>query len=137
VKKRSTAKVLNRSDFLNIKTDIVEVPELGGNVYVRELNGLSLLKFRDGISELEKVSPDINNYTSARSMALLVSLTACDENGNLIFTQEDANRLVDTNLVVLRRLAEKAMQVSNVPSAISSEVSSNLKNAQADSSTSD
>jgi hypothetical protein len=129
------AKTLSRNDFLNLNTELVEVPELGGNVYVKELNGLSLLKFRDKVAELEKISPEVNTYNSTKLMALLVSLTACDENGNPIFTEDDANKLVDINLLVLRRLSEKAMDVSGVPNAIISEVSSNLKNAQPDSST--
>lgn len=128
-------KILSKGDFFAFKKELVEVPELDGSVYVKELGGKSLLTYRERIEDLQKVSSELDEKNSLELMALLVSLTACDEEGDLIFSETDVKKLADTHIGVLLRLSTKALEVSGMGKAVIDEVADNLKNAQADSST--
>lgn len=130
----SKIKILRRDDFLSIRKELVEVPELGGSVYIRELGGKGLLQYREKIEEFQKQSPELNESNSLDLMALLISLTACDKEGNLIFSEKDVKNLAETHIGVLMRLSTKALQMTGLGNDAIQEVSANLKNAQADSS---
>lgn len=126
-------KILGRDDFF--KMLLVEVPELGGSIYMKSLGGKNLLRYKERIEQLEKTNPEIDAYNALELMAFLVSLVACDETGTAIFTEEDAKLLAETNMFVLQRLSTKALEVSGLPTSAIEEVNSHLKNASKDSST--
>jgi hypothetical protein len=130
-------KVLDKTAFLssssNLKREKVELDI--GIVYVRELSGKALLEYNEKIEELKKDNPEINNSNSLELVALLVSKSACDEKGELLFAPEDVKELMDGSFATLKLLAEKAMVVSGIKQNVISEVTSNLKNAQTGSST--
>jgi hypothetical protein len=132
--KKPAMKMLGRDDFLNFEKELVEVPELEGSVYIRDLGGKSLLKYKERIDELSKINLELDVYNSIEIMSLLVSLTACDENDNLIFTEDDVKKLSEKNLFVLMRLSTKALEVSGMSQNVINEVTSKLKNAPQDSS---
>lgn len=133
-------KVLDRDMFLqagaNLKRELVTI-EGFGSVYVRELGGKSLLVYNEKIEDLQKINPEITPASSVELMALLVSLTACDENGRLLFTAEDVAVLSDNSINVLMTLSQAALRISGVPMNAIEEVAANLGNALPDSSTSD
>ncbi len=133
-------KVLSRTAFLKavnkFKRELVELPELGGAVYVSELDGAGLLSFNERVNELKlKGKKKISHSTSIEMMAYLVSLSVCDENGERLFTEKDAKILARTNLIALLALSTKAMELSGMNSAAVNEVKSQLKKVRKKSST--
>ena len=121
--------ILNRDDFLStshLKRELVEVPELGGAIYVRELNTAQYITFKDKVDEYregEKKSAE----ASVRLMALLVVFSVCNEQGEDLFTVDDVDKLMRLKISVLEKIADKALELSNVNP--NGEVNSNLKNA--------
>ena len=130
----SKAKVLSRADFLsaskNLKRDLVEVPELGGAVYLRELNASQLIAFNERLTALQlKGKKKVTFSTSLELMALLISMSACDEEGNLLFTEADVKTLADNSPNLLLELSIKAAETSGMNSKAIQEVAANLKKA--------
>lgn len=130
-------KYLNRESFLtsstNLKREKVELEE--GTVYVRELSGRALLEYNEKIEELKKVNPELTTSNSLELIALLVSKSACDEKGNLLFNKDDVEALMNNSMSTLKTLAEKAMEVSGLSQSKIDEVNKQLKNAAPSAST--
>jgi hypothetical protein len=124
-------KVLSRADFLaaaaNRKRELVDVPDLGGVVYLRELSAKQILAFNDRLRKLQAESPEVTPSNSVDLMAVLISMTACDAAGGLLFTEEDIQALAENNLNLLITLSAKAMEVSGMGSREIDEVTENLK----------
>src|SRR5687768_15323427 len=101
----SQAVILGREALLapstSLKRKLIEVPSLGGSIWLREISGRGLLEYRDRLEQLKKESSQITASNSLEMMALLVSKTACDENGSLMFTEADVTALADNRPDVL------------------------------------
>jgi len=132
------AKILGRDDLLSnnyLKRELIEFPDLGVSVYMREFSSSQVLQFnariqqyrKDGIKE---TTPEID----LDLMTFAISLSACDENGDLLFSsEEEAKKLKDTfGLTLIDVLSTKALSISglnkNVTAALSSEVADDLPN---------
>jgi len=130
-------KVLSRADFLatsaNLKRELMDVPELDGSVYVRELSAKQVLEFNDRIKKLQTDNPEVTPGVSIDLMALLISMTACDSGGDLLFTESDVRALAEGNINVLINLSAKAMEVSGLNNAAVEEVTAQLKKTEIDS----
>ena len=124
--------VLDRNAFLSssakLKREKVVLDE--GIVYVRELSGKALLEYNQKIEELKKVNPELTTSNSLELVALLVSKSVCDEGGNLLFSKEDVDALMDSSMSTLKLLSEKAMHVSGISQDKIDEVQKQIKNTQ-------
>jgi hypothetical protein len=132
-------KTLSRADFLkakdNLKLEPYDLPELGGAVYLRELGTPQLMAYNDRIKTIGKRGKkDVSPSTSLELMALLVSMSACDEEGNLLFSEKDAATLQYNNPVALLKLSVRIAELSGMANESIQEVAANLKKAQTDSS---
>lgn len=78
----------------NLKTEEVEVPELGGSVRIMELTA--------GRRELWE--PELTNPTSYRVRAALVAFSVVDENGDLIFNADDIEALTRQSFEAIDRI---------------------------------
>src|SRR5687767_2031484 len=111
-------KVLSRADFLsasaNRKRELIEVPELGGAVYLRELSARELFKFNERLHKLQAENSEATPSSSLELMGLMISMTACDAAGGLLFTEADAQALADNNLNILIALSTEALKISGV-----------------------
>ena len=127
-------KVLSRADFLatsqNLKRELMDVPELDGSVYIRELSAKQVLEFNDRIKKLQTDNPEVTPSVSIDLMALLISMTACDSGGDLLFTESDVRALAEGNINVLLNLSTKAMEVSGLNNAAVEEVTEQLKKTE-------
>lgn len=115
--------ILGARDFT---IESMEVPEWGGTVYLRSLKGKGRDAFegsRVRITDDKKVEM-IHDNTRAR----LLSMTLCDEQGNLIFTEEDVETLGEKNAAVLDKLFDVAQRMSGLRPA---DVEAKLKNSAA------
>lgn len=114
-----------------MKREAVPVPELGGTVYISQLYAAQLLDYNEMIQQLKKDGvQDITPSTSLTLMARLVSMAACDENGNPLFTEADAKELIKSQPNVLLTLSTKAMEISGLHSEAVKEVAEQLKKNQ-------
>jgi hypothetical protein len=97
---------------IDLHIESVYVPEWGGTVYVRNLNGKGRDAFegsRIRIKENNKVEM-IHDNTRAR----LLALTVCDEKGVLLFSTEDIEALGEKNAATLDKLFEVAQRLAGL-----------------------
>lgn len=130
------SKFLSREDILNIRdlTPIeVEVPEWGGSVWVRGLNGAERDKFEISCSE-QRGKDTVLNLENIRTK--LVALTVVDENGNRLFNDSDVKELSKKNGAAIVRIFDVAQKLSGLAPEDVEKLSENLKKDLKGSSTS-
>jgi hypothetical protein len=97
---------------IDLQIEAVPVPEWGGIVYVRNLNGQGRDAFegsRIRIKDNNKVEM-VHDNTRAK----LLSLTICDEKGVLQFSEDDVEQLGEKNASILDRLFDVAQRMSGL-----------------------
>jgi hypothetical protein len=80
------------------KLEKVEVPEWGGDVYLRTLSGTERDLFEDGYADQK-----MKNFR-----ARFLALSLCDDNGERLYGDDEASELGTKSSVVLNRLFDKA-----------------------------
>ena len=106
--------MLSRDDIMradDCKTESVDVPEWGGTVLVRALSGSARddweASFVDRSGKKAKVKPqNIRARLAVRSIV--------DENGNRIFSDDDAERLGEKSAAALERIFVAASRLSRI-----------------------
>jgi hypothetical protein len=96
---------LSKSSILSagdVKLDKVNVPEWGGDVYIKTISGLDRDCFEDGYNEQK-----MKNFRSR-----FLVLTLCDEAGARLFTDAEVAELGKKSSLVLNRLFEKAWSLN-------------------------
>ena len=93
------AAILAAGDF---KLDKVNVPEWGGDVFIKTITGLDRDRFEDGYSEQK-----MKNFRSR-----FLVLTLCDEKGERLFTDVEVEELGKKSSLVINRLFEKAWSLN-------------------------
>lgn len=122
-------KILGRDGILGVrdfKIEEVFVPEWDGSVYVRSLKG----KARDAF-EGSRVRVKENNRIEMihdNTRARLLSMTVCDAEGNLLFSEEDVEALGEKNAAALDRIFDVAQRLSALRAA---DVETKVKNSEA------
>ena len=104
-------KTLNRDDIKVVqdkKIVAVEVPEWGGQVFVRNLTG----KERDALEGRAINGLDANNFQNIR--ASMVSQATCDEAGNQVFLPEDVEWLGGKSAIALDRVFSQIQKLSGL-----------------------
>lgn len=86
----------------DVKLDKVNVPEWGGDVFIKTITGLDRDRFEDGYSEQK-----MKNFRSR-----FLVLTLCDEKGERLFTDAEVEELGRKSSLVLNRLFEKAWSLN-------------------------
>ena len=129
-------KILGRDDLLagdTLKRELVPVPKLKASVWMREMSGDHVIEFKRYI---EKLKVDGITETTFEQdieiMKMVISFSACDENGDLLFSSaEEAKGLSKNNLNVLMDLGNKALEITGVTmnsKGLTTEVADNLPN---------
>jgi hypothetical protein len=114
-------------DADDLKRELVEVTEWGGSVLLRELRG----RERDAF---EEDSLDKQRNLSMRNMrARLVAASAIDENGERLFTNNEAAELGEKSATALNKCFEVACRLSGITDADIEELEGNLETGQPDS----
>jgi hypothetical protein len=80
------------------KLEKVEVPEWGGDVYLKTLSGTERDLFEDGYADQK-----MKNFR-----ARFLALSLCDDNGERLYGDDEASELGTKSSVVLNRLFDKA-----------------------------
>jgi len=120
---KGSKNVLSAKDILgvsDIKIELVEVPEWGGNVYVKGMTGAERDKFEGGIVRIGAVpgkrgkpgTPGKLDLTDLR--AKICSMTICDADGKRLFTEEDVQALSQKSAAALQRVFVVAQKLSGI-----------------------
>ncbi len=109
------ARILSADD---LAIERVEVPEWGGSVCVRTLTGAERDRFEGEI--LRRSEGDIQGLK-----ALLVILTACDEEGQPLFEKVDVEAVRGKNARALERVCEVAQKLNGLTEADVAELAGN------------
>ena len=125
------AKVLSAADCLNapdFTIGFVDVPKWGGRVFVRTMSAgdhdaweyeqfnwdVPAAMVDPSDPEGKKLIPNPerrSNLWLKRFHARMVSLTACDENGNRLFSDNDVDALMLKDFISLKLISDKATEL--------------------------
>ena len=97
--------MLTRDQILNcqdLKKERVDVPEWGGEVYVKSLTALERDRF-----ELQAQNKAVQNHR-----AFVVAMAVCDAEGNKLFTEADIVKLGNKSAAALARIFDVAVKLS-------------------------
>lgn len=128
---------LSRDDILkaeDLEREVVEVPEWHGSVIVRALNGRERDDYEASCVQ-QRGKSMVRNLVNIR--AKLVVRSVVDENGERVFTDQDANALGLKSAAALDRLFEVAAKLSRLSDEDVEELAGNSDAAQSGDSSSD
>ncbi len=117
---------LNRAKILkctNLKTETVNVPEWGGDVTVRELDGKGRDAWEMGVITQNKKGDAKFNGVNAR--AKLIIRSVIDDDGNLIFTDDDIDAIGCLSASALGKVFDVASKLSGLTSEDMAELEEN------------
>ena len=132
-------KVLSRSDILaavDLKTELVEVPEWGGAVYVRGLTGAERDRFEADIINERKGSKRYN-FQNTRAKLAAMTIVSDENGGSQVFTRSDIDDLGNKSSAALQRVYNVAQRLSGLSDEDVEELSGNSGESQDESSTTD
>ena len=104
-----TKEIILKAD--DLKKELVNVPEWGGDVYVRGMTGADRDKFEASIVQTRGKDQTLN---MVNIRAKLASMTICDEKGNRIFTETDVKDLSNKSAHALQRIFVVAQKLSGI-----------------------
>lgn len=111
-------KILGKADLLesvNLRRELVEVPQFGASIWMRQMSAAQVIEFKKFIDSLKADGVKETTFEQdVQIMTLVISLSACDESGNLLFTQDEAKGLTGNDINVLTFLGNKALSLSGV-----------------------
>ena len=122
---------LTRDAIKNSQDSIMElvlVPEWGGTLHVKSLNGAQRDAFEGSLVHTNGKGKRSVSYLDIR--AKLVAKTACDKDGNLLFTDNDVQWLTLKSAAALQRVFEVAQRLSGITEDDVKEMADDLKNDQ-------
>ena len=105
-----------------LKTQVVNVPEWGGDIIVSELTGTA----RDAWeSDIISMSDDGGKINGINTRAKLIVISVVDEEGNLIFDEEDIEEVGNLSATALNRVFTVASKLSALTAADMKELEGN------------
>lgn len=103
--------MLTREEILSktdLKKEVVNVPEWGGDVFVSEMSGATRDRWEQGLQERNSKGKLI------ASRAKLVVATVVDENGNPMFEEKDIEELGKLSAVSLENICDVALRINKL-----------------------
>lgn len=119
----------------DIRTEVIPVPEWGGDVAVRQLTGAERDVFETSLVRTTpdgKREPDLANMSAKLVAACLVD----GETGDRLFSDADIQRLANKSATALRRVFEVAQRLNGMGAGAVEAVEKNSEAAPSGSSTS-
>jgi hypothetical protein len=129
--------ILSKDSILqaqDLKTELLPVPEWGGDVYVRGMNGAERDKFEASIVQTKGKDQTLN---MVNIRAKLASMTICDEKGNRLFSDADIAKLATKSAAALQRVFTVAQRLSGIGEDDVKELAEGLQENPLDDSASD
>ena len=111
-------KILGRNELLSgesLRRELVEVPDLDASIWMRQMSAVEVIAFKKYIEDMKSEGEKETTFEQdVEIMSFVISLSACDESGVLLFTPEEAKGLSRNNVNVLTFLGNKALEISKV-----------------------
>mgnify|MGYP007082016276 CR=1 FL=1 len=95
----------------DLKTEVVAIPEWGGDVLVRGMTGADRDKFEASIVQMRGKDQTLNMVNIRAKVA---SMSICDEAGKLLFTEADIKALSLKSAHALQRVFAVAQRLSGI-----------------------
>ena len=113
-----------KSIFKNkkLKTQVVNIPEWGGDVIVSELTGTARDAWESDIISMSDEGGKINGINTR---AKLIVISVIDEEGNLVFGKEDVEEVGKLSATALNRIFTVASKLSALTAADMKELEGN------------
>jgi hypothetical protein len=93
----------------DMRLEKVEVPEWGGHLFVRNMDGKARSRYEYQVKQASKSG----NFSGVREK--LVAMVACDEQGRLLFDEDkDIEALGKKSCHVLDRICTAALKVNGI-----------------------
>ena len=89
----------------------ISVPELGTEIFIRRMNGTELNAFETAQFKAKEEAKTKGDVAYLPLSAVVLSMTMCDEAGELLFKPEEINTL---DSVVIDRLATAALNLNGL-----------------------
>ncbi len=126
--------ILNRKQILaadDIVREPLIVPEWGGQVFLRSLNGIER-------GDFDNVNANFRDkkLTNMEFLLNLVVRCVCDENDNLLFTPDDIGALLKKNGDVIMTVYQAAARVNALTDDAVEDLAKNSESGPSDDSTS-
>lgn len=96
----------------DVQIERVATPEWGIDVYVRAMSGASRDKFEQAVI----ASRDGDKYDNTGLRSMLIALTLCDADGNLVFELSDRKAIEGKNAAVLQRIFDASTKINGLAS---------------------
>lgn len=128
---------LNKEQILNvkdIKIEKINIPEWGGDVYVKGMTGSERDKFEASIVEMRGSQQKLN---MVNVRAKLACYCLCDEKGERLFTDAEMLELGKKSASALQRIFDVAQKLSAIGESDIESLVKNSRSAQAEDSTLD
>jgi hypothetical protein len=111
--------MLDRNSIISIddrKTISIDIPEWGGNVLIRKWSGKDRAVFVAKSIKADNSGAEINWDTLYNNFALAVALSLCDENGDRLFTSEqaDIDILASKDGAVIQKIYQEALVLNGL-----------------------
>ena len=133
-KKSLTAKeILAASD---IQIELVNVPEWGGDVYVKSMTGAERDQYEAAMVTSKKPG-EARVIDMSDLRAKLCSMTICDEGGKRLFDERDVRNLTKKSAAALQRIFKVAQRLSGIGDEDLKELTEGLEERPFDGSASD
>lgn len=102
-------------DADDVVIERVEVPEWGGHIYVRSMEAATKERYIDSIRKtVGKGKNATTEVVLEKSSAKLVSLSACNKNGELLFNLGMVNVLAKKNSAAMQRVVNVAARLNGL-----------------------
>ena len=99
----------------DIKTEELDVPEWGGTILVRGLTGTDRDAWEMSLFSVDTSGEDVDmQATIENRRAKMVSRAVVDEQGNLLFSEADVERLGQKSALVLDRICNVINRLSGI-----------------------
>lgn len=95
----------------DVKTEKVEIPEWGGEIYIRCMTGEERSRYDNLAYSLRGEKVEVNRMNFRER---LLVFTLCDESGNKIFEEEDISLLAKKSGAILDRLYVVSARVNGM-----------------------
>jgi hypothetical protein len=118
--------MLKKEDILaaqDLKTEVVNVPEWGGDVTVRAMSGTARDAWESSmvlVDDEGKRRPNVDNLK-----AKLVALCMVDETGQQMFTLDEVGHLAGKSALALDRVFQVAQRINGLGFAAEAEATKN------------
>lgn len=133
--------MLSRDEILAARDHTIEevnVPEWGGIVYVRGVSGVQRDKFELLSHQARQAGKKMGIEADPRGLLVkLVIASICDENGELVFTEQDAEALNEKSALALQRVYSVALRLSSFSEQDIKALAGNLASDRSENSGSD